>query len=124
MRGIWATATVHAVRAPAVRPPKSTRLTQRLRFTAGAKPPCSTEHRRGDDEADAENDRTGHDGRRDIAVFQDLLAEISGRAFVEELVARDGRDNSDHSKKNHVADGFAEAFGMPARARRGVGGGR
>lgn len=71
------------------------------------------EHGRGDDDADAENDCGGDDGSSGILVFQYFLGEVAGRAFVENLVADNCRDDANAGKDQHVADSLQERLRVP-----------
>ena len=88
-----------AVTAEAVMPPIKTRRMCRLRFTGGWKP--SAQHGGSNDEADPENDRAGDDRGGDIPVLENFLVKVARGAFVEYLVASDGKDDAYDGEQHH-----------------------
>src|SRR5204863_7729434 len=56
--------------------------------------------------------------RGDVFVLDDFLVQVTWRAVVEKFVAEDGRGDAGSREQKHVAQGLAEALGVPARSRR------
>lgn len=81
----------------------------------------STEHRGGDNDADAENDRSGNNCGSHVFVFENFPVEIPGSTLVEKFVTGDGRADADNRKQKHVTDRFAERLRVPGRNCRRLG---
>src|SRR5436190_12370242 len=94
-------------------PPSRSRRIVRLRFISHL-----TQHGDGDDDANADNNRCRHNSRGDVFVLGDFLVQVTWRAVVEKFVAEDGRGDAGSREQKHVAQGLAEALGVPARSRR------
>ena len=95
----------------------------RLRFTGAAENERNrdlTHHRRGDDDANAQDDGAGDNGRGHVLFLDDFLMEIAGGEQIEQFVASDRCDDTACSEDEHVKQGAAEGVRLQvARANGG-----
>ena len=75
---------------------------------------ASAHNGRGNDDADSDDDRSGHDGGGDILVLDDFLVEIPRRAEVEQLVANDSQNHTREPEERGKSERFTERLRVPA----------
>src|SRR5208282_643861 len=104
---------------PADTPPMSIRRMLRLRFTIFSER-RSTEHGRGDDYGDAEDDGAGDDRGGDVAMLDDFPGEMTGCKPVEQFESDNGGGDANDGEEQDVADGLEQRLRAPGGRGDGV----